>query len=46
MAAKATCFVTQSEDGKGAFGFRADTDESVYFPVSVADAGAGGVRRD
>jgi hypothetical protein len=38
MAAKATCLITQSEEGKGAYGVRCDTDESVYFPVSVADA--------
>ena len=38
MATKAMCIITQSDEGKGAYGVRCDTDESVYFPVSVADA--------
>jgi hypothetical protein len=38
MAAKATCIVTQSNEGKGAYGIRIDTDESVYFPFSVSEA--------
>jgi hypothetical protein len=38
MAAKATCLITQSEEGKGAYGVRCDTDESVCFPVNVTEA--------
>ena len=38
MAVKATCLVTQSEVGKGAYGIRCDNDQSIYFPNSVADA--------
>lgn len=38
MATIATCIVTSSEEGKGAFGVRTDTDEGVYFPVSMSEA--------
>jgi hypothetical protein len=38
MAAKAKCFITQSDEGSGAYGIRADTDENVYFPKKLADA--------
>ena len=38
VAAKAMCIITQSDEGKGAYGVRCDNDEAVYFPVSVADA--------
>lgn len=38
MAAKALCIVTNSEEGRGAYGIRCDTDEQVYFPMSVAEA--------
>jgi hypothetical protein len=38
MATRATCLVTQSNEGKGAFGIRSDNDENVYFPLSVAEA--------
>ena len=37
MAVITTCIVTSSEEGKGAFGVRADTDEGVYFPVGMSD---------
>ncbi|MBA3878696.1 MULTISPECIES: hypothetical protein [Sphingomonas] len=37
MAAKAFCLITSSIEGKGAYGVRTDTDENVYFPVSVAE---------
>ena len=32
MATKAMCIITQSDEGKGAYGVRCDTDESVYPP--------------
>lgn len=38
MADKATCLVTQSNEGRGAFGIRADNDQNVYFPLSVSEA--------
>lgn len=38
MAAKADCIVTQSDEGRGAYGIRCDTDESVYFPMSITEA--------
>ncbi len=38
MAGKAVCFITSSLEGKGAYGIRADNDESVYYPVSVSEA--------
>ncbi len=37
MAIITTCIVTASEEGKGAFGIRSDTDEGVYFPIGMAD---------
>ena len=37
MAVKAMCIITQSTEGKGAYGIRADNDESAYFPLSVAE---------
>ena len=38
MATIATCIVTSSVEGKGAYGIRIDTDENVYFPFSVTEA--------
>ena len=38
MAIKARCFVTSSEEGSGAYGILATTDENVYFPMSVTEA--------
>lgn len=38
MAVVASCIVTRSEEGMGAFGVRADTDENVYFPFSIAES--------
>jgi hypothetical protein len=38
MAEKARCFVTSSDEGQGAFGIRADTDENVYIPFRMAEA--------
>ncbi len=38
MADKAKCYITQSDEGSGAYGIRADTDENVYFPKKLADA--------
>lgn len=37
MADKATCYVTTCTDDGPAYGVRADTDESVYIPRSIAD---------
>lgn len=38
MAQKITCFVTNSEEGRGAFAVRADNDETVYVPQKIAEA--------
>ena len=38
VAVKAICLITQSEEGRGAYGLRCDTDERVYFPMGVAEA--------
>lgn len=38
MADIALCLITSSEEGRGAYGIRSDTDQNVYFPVSIADA--------
>jgi hypothetical protein len=38
MAVKAKCFVTTSEEERGAYGIRIDNDEGVWFPRGVADA--------
>lgn len=38
MAAKALCIITTSNENQGAYGIRCDSDESVYFPISVAEA--------
>jgi hypothetical protein len=38
MAVVAPCIVTRSEEGMGAFGVRADNDENVYFPYSIAES--------
>ncbi|WP_109809315.1 hypothetical protein [Sphingosinithalassobacter portus] len=38
MAVKAECIITSSEEGRGAYGIRADNDENVYFPMSIAEA--------
>ena len=37
MADKTTCYVTTCQDDGPAYGVRADTDESVYIPRSIAD---------
>lgn len=37
MAAKSICIITKSDEGRGAFGIRADNDENVFFPFSVAE---------
>lgn len=37
MAAKATCIVTSSEEGRGAYAIRTDNDENVYIPHSISD---------
>ena len=38
MASKTLCIITSSVEGKGAYGVRTDSDENVYFPVSIAEA--------
>ena len=38
MAAKSACIITTSNENQGAYGVRCDTDESIYFPISVAGA--------
>lgn len=38
MADLVRCIITSSEEGKGAFGVRCDTDQNVYFPMGVAEA--------
>ena len=38
MASLVRCIITSSEEGRGAFGVRCDTDENVYFPMGVAEA--------
>lgn len=38
MANIATCIITSSNEGKGAYGITIDTDENVYFPLGVAEA--------
>lgn len=38
MAIMSRCFITQSDEGRGAYGITASTDESVYFPMSVTEA--------
>ncbi len=38
MAVKAICFILRSEEDRGAYGIRADNDESVYFPVGLSEA--------
>lgn len=37
-AKKAVCFITSSEEGRGAYGITADSAENVYFPVSISEA--------
>lgn len=37
MADKTACYVTTCTDDGPAYGVRADTDESVYIPRSIAD---------
>lgn len=37
MADKTRCYVTTCQDDGPAYGVRADTDESVYIPRSIAD---------
>lgn len=37
MASKTTCYITNSEEGRGAFAIRADTDEMVYIPQGIAE---------
>ena len=38
MAAVAKCIITTSENNTGAFAVRADNDENVYIPFSIAEA--------
>lgn len=38
MAEKAKCIITNSEEGRGAYGIRVDNDENVYFPMSITEA--------
>ena len=38
MAIKASCIITSSEEGRGAYGITKSTDENVYFPMSVTEA--------
>jgi len=38
MAEKAHCYITTSNKGSGAYAVRADTDENVYIPFSIAEA--------
>ena len=38
MAVVAKCIITNSEEGRGAFAIRADTDENVYFPMGITEA--------
>ena len=38
MAVVAKCIITNSEEGRGAFAIRADTDENVYFPMRITEA--------
>lgn len=38
MASLVRVIITSSEEGRGAFGVRCDTDENVYFPMGVAEA--------
>jgi hypothetical protein len=38
MAKIAKCIITLSTEGKGAYGVTTEDDESVYIPVSVAEA--------
>lgn len=38
MAQVADCIITQSEEDKGAYGVRVDTDEFVYFPFKLSKA--------
>jgi len=37
MASKVNCLITNSEEGRGAFAVRTDTDEGVYIPQSIAE---------
>ncbi|TKD51392.1 hypothetical protein [Sphingomonas baiyangensis] len=38
MAKKDQVFITSSEEGKGAYGILASTDENIYFPMSITEA--------
>ena len=38
MALVATCIITQSNEGRGAYGIRVDNDENVYFPFGLTEA--------
>ena len=37
MATKARCIITLSDEGRGAYAVRCDTDEQVYFPMGLAE---------
>jgi len=37
MAVKVNIFITTSNEGSGAYGIRADNDEQVYVPHSIAE---------
>jgi hypothetical protein len=38
MATVAKCIITNSNEGRGAYGIRADNDEKVYFPFALTEA--------
>jgi hypothetical protein len=38
MALVANCIITNSNEGRGAYGIRADNDENVYFPLGLTEA--------
>lgn len=37
MIEVADCIITNSEEGRGAYGLRIDNEQSVYFPVNMTD---------
>ena len=37
MVVKVNCFITVSEEGKGAYGVRVDNAEKVYFPHGMSE---------
>ena len=38
MATKVKCIITTSREATGAYGIRTDCDDSVYFPLGIAEA--------